>query len=347
MIDKLLRKNILNLQPYSSARDEFSGAASIFLDANESPFPHRFNRYPDPHQRVLKAAMSKEKNIPTNQIIFGNGSDEIIDLLIRSFCEPGRDSLIICPPTYGMYAVSANINEVAINEVSLLSDYQLDVPAILKAADVRTKLLFICSPNNPTGNLMNREDIITLLQNFDGMVVVDEAYSDFAPGKSLLSLLSDFENLFIMQTFSKARGLAGIRLGMGFGHPYLISVLNKVKPPYNVNAFSQQRALKALDKPEILKKNIRAITRERNRMAQKLHRLSKVEKVFPSDANFLLVRFRHDAVSIYQKLIHEGIIVRDRSRVHLCEGSLRLSIGTRRENDLLFESLKKIAGLPD
>lgn len=342
MIEQLVRKNILELKAYSSARDEFTGSASIFLDANESPFPSKFNRYPDPKHYQLKNAFANEKGISMEQVIFGNGSDEIIDLLVRSVCQPSEDEIIICPPTYGMYSVSANINQVAIKEVALLPHYQLDVKKILDSIKDKTKLIFVCSPNNPTGNLLNKKDIIELLDRFQGLVIVDEAYIDFAQSPGFIPILASYPNLFIMQTFSKARGLAGIRLGIGIGHPDLIHILHKVKPPYNINSFSQCKALQSLQKKEKLNKQIQSIIKERERLSKAFSKLSLTEKVYPSDANFILVKFNTDPLAIYNYLVKKGIIVRDRSKVLLCEGSLRFTVGTKKENSALLKALRAI-----
>lgn len=341
-IEKLVRPNIRLVKPYSSARDEFSGEAHVFLDANEnslgSPLSKWYNRYPDPYQRSLKEAISRVKSIETDHIFLGNGSDECIDLLYRCFCEPAKDNVIICPPTYGMYEVSAAINNIELRKAPLLSDFQLDVETILDLVDEQTKIIWICSPNNPTGNSMKRQDIELLLNNFRGLVVVDEAYINFARQRSLATELKEYPKLVILQTFSKAWGLAALRLGICLAVPSVVEWLNKIKPPYNINQATQELALKALEETGQVNDMIREIVGMRNELADVFHRLPVVEKVFPSDANFILVKVR-DAKDMYSYLLDSGIVVRDRSNVQLCENCLRITIGTEKENTLLVDAM--------
>ena len=340
-INKLLRQNIANLQPYSSARDEYSGAAMVFLDANENPFNEPYNRYPDPYQIKLKEKIASLKKTDVAQLFLGNGSDEPIDLLIRAFCEPGIDNVITMHPTYGMYQVAADINNVEVKKISLTEDFQLQHDKMLDAVDENTKLLFLCSPNNPTGNTLEKETIVQILKNFQGLVILDEAYIDFAPGKSLLPELHLFPNLVILQTFSKAWGMAGIRLGMAFASPGIIEILSKIKYPYNLNILTQIKAMELIGDTETVVKWAKLIIAERVKMAELLKEFPFVEKVFPSEANFLLVKV-HDAKGIYQYLIEKGIVVRDRAKVHLCEESLRITIGSSDENNLLWKTLKEL-----
>ncbi len=337
----LVRKNILALKPYSSARDEFKGEADVYLDANENPYPSGYNRYPDPLQWKVKELLSKQKGIKPEQIFLGNGSDEAIDLLIRVFCEPNQDSVMITEPTYGMYRVCANINAVSIQNVLLTRDYQLDTEGIVKTVMSNTKIIFLCSPNNPTGNLLKVENIFSVLNQFSGLVVVDEAYIDFAGDVSLIKELKNYPNLVILQTFSKAWGLAGLRLGMCFASETIIGLLNKVKYPYNVNIKTQELAIEALVKIEDKNKAVTEILAERKKLIDELHDITFVKKVYPSDANFVLVAMEN-APSIYQKLMQQGIIVRDRSAVVLCESSLRITIGTPEENKKLINTLKTL-----
>jgi histidinol-phosphate aminotransferase len=341
-INKLVRENIKKVKPYSSARDEFSGEAKVFLDANEnslgSPLMKWYNRYPDPHQQKIKAEISKIKNIEAANIFLGNGSDECIDLLYRCFCEPGKDNTIICPPTYGMYEVSAAINDVEIKRAELLPDFQLNLDLIESLVDSQTKIIWICSPNNPTGNSINYQDIEALLNNFRGLVVVDEAYINFSRQRSLLQELKEYPNLVVLQTFSKAWGLAALRLGMAFASAEIIELLNKIKPPYNINQATQEFALEALQEVGQVNDMIKEIVSMREELAKVFVRMPLVEKVYPSDANFLLVKVR-DAVDIYEYLLTEGIVVRDRSKVQLCDQCLRITIGTEQENTLLVDSL--------
>jgi histidinol-phosphate aminotransferase len=346
-LDLLLRDNIKRLTPYSSARDEFKGEAKIFLDANEnslgSPLTRWYNRYPDPLQQEVKKKLSEIKAVPPNNIFLGNGSDECIDLLIRAFCEPGKDNILICPPTYGMYEVSANINDVAVKKVPLTPAFQLDLPAIEEAVDDNTKLIFLCSPNNPTGNSLLREDIEIVLNNYFGLVIIDEAYINFSSFRSFVQELADYPNLVVMQTLSKAWGLAALRIGMAFASEQIIHILNKIKPPYNINQASQELVLKALEEVGQVNDMIREIVSRRNQLEEDLKALPVVELVYPSDANFLLVKVSN-AKGIYQYLINRGIVVRDRSNVILCEGCLRITVGTEAENDALIGELKSFEG---
>jgi histidinol-phosphate aminotransferase len=341
-LQKLLRPHLRQLVPYASARDEFSGEAAVFLDANEnsmgSATADNFNRYPDPYQYAVKRMLAKLKGVQTEQIFLGNGSDEAIDLLMRAFCEPAKDHIIILPPTYGMYKVSADINNVEVREVLLSNDYQPRVEQILEAVDAHSKLLFICSPNNPTGNLQDAEAIRQLLQGFPGLVVIDEAYIDFAGIDSWTEYLAEYPNLVVLQTFSKAWGLAALRLGMAFASPELIGILNKIKPPYNINALTQEFALEALRSFDKMKKQVSLILYERQQLIKALEGLPLVEKVYPSDANFVMAKVA-DARKVYEYLVTKGIIVRDRSRVVLCEDCLRITVGAPGENEQLLEQL--------
>lgn len=342
-LDKLIRENIKNLKPYSSARSEFSGAAKIFLDANEnsygSPLTKWYNRYPDPLQWKLKNKISSIKNVDAENILLGNGSDECIDLLIRAFCDPHQDNIIICPPTYGMYQVYANINDVEVKEVPLQQNFQLNLEALENSIDANTKLIFFCSPNNPTGNSMHTEDIEMVLNNFDGIVVIDEAYINYSRQRSFVSSLNDYPNLVVMQTFSKAWGLAALRLGMNFASTEIIDILNKIKPPYNINQATQELALKALDHLHEVNEMIKATVEEREVLAKKLSQLSFVQKIFPSDANFILVKM-NNATAIYNYLKQNGIIVRNRSNVILCDDCLRITVGTPEQDRQLLQTLK-------
>lgn len=344
-LNSLLRDNIKRLVPYSSARDEFKGEASVFLDANEnsygSPLPVDYNRYPDPLQWKVKYRLAEIKGVPPQNIFLGNGSDEAIDVLFRAFCRPGIDNVVLCPPTYGMYEVSANINDVTIRKATLTEDFQLDLPAIEAAIDDNTKLIFICSPNNPTANAINREDIEVVLNNFHGIVVVDEAYINFSKQKTLIQELTEYPNLVILQTLSKAWGLAALRVGMAFASEDIINVFNKVKPPYNINQASQELALEALNNIDQVNAWIRETVLERDKLEFALKALPIVEKVYPSDANFLLAKTT-DAKGIYNHLIEKGIVVRDRSKVELCVGCLRITVGTPQENIDLINTLQAI-----
>lgn len=339
-LEKLVRKNIWSLKPYSSARDEFKGDAEVFLDANESPFNNGLNRYPDPYQWKLKAVLSNEKNIPVKNILLGNGSDEVIDLLFRTFCNPGIDNVIICPPTYGMYEVSANINDVEVKKVNLKKEnFQLNIHEILNTITDKTKLIFICSPNNPTANSILRNDVLTLIEKFNGIVVVDEAYIDFSTQKSFLEYLDKYPNLLIMQTFSKAWGLAAIRLGILYAHEEIIKIINKVKPPYNINELTQKAATDALNNKHQKEQWVNLVLAERKNLEKQLTEIKCIEKLYPSDANFVLVKVI-DAKGIYNYLVEHKIIVRDRSNVALCENCLRITVGTSKENEKLISALK-------
>ena len=344
-LDSLVRDNIKNMTAYSSARHEFSGNASIFLDANEnsfgSPLPDNFNRYPDPLQIQVKEKLSTIKGVPAQNIFLGNGSDEAIDLLYRIFCEPGRDNVIIFPPTYGMYQVCAEMNDVKVKKVNLTKDFQLDIEAIENAIDPFTKLIFICSPNNPTGNSINRADIEIILNNFDGIVVIDEAYINYAKQKTFIAELTEYPNLVVMQTLSKAWGLAGLRLGIAFASQPIIELMNKVKYPYNINTATQLLALEALDNIEWVNEHIANTVLEREKLKNELLNFSNTEVVYPSDANFLLVRMK-EARRIYDQLCDIGIIVRDRSKIILCDDCLRITIGTESENKKLIEALTNL-----
>jgi histidinol-phosphate aminotransferase len=340
-IDSLVRKNIQRLKPYSSARDEFQGTASVFLDANESPNPSPYNRYPDPLQKELKSKISSIKKVTPENIFLGNGSDEPIDLLFRAFCEPGIDNVVIPQPTYGMYSVSANINNIEIKQVSLTPDFDLDVTAIKNCWDNNSKLLFLCSPNNPSGNLLSREKIIELVNSFHGLVIVDEAYIDFTNQPSFSQRLNEFNNLVILQTLSKAWGLAAIRLGMCFANKAIIQVLNKIKSPYNISILTQQIALKELEMEDRKEKWVKEILDERENLIQQLKSIKSVINVYPSDANFVLAKMK-DAKLMYQKLIEREIVVRDRSSVILCDNCLRITVGTKTENQKLLNALMTI-----
>lgn len=344
-LQNLGRKNIKNLKPYSSARSEFEGSAEVFLDANEnafgSPAGAGLNRYPDPLQRELKDRIAAMKGVSPSQIFVGNGSDEAIDLLFRIFCEPGRDEVITCPPTYGMYRVSADINDVTVREASLTADFQLDVRAILAGISGATKLIFVCSPNNPTGNLMSRGSILEIARQFTGIVVVDEAYIDFADEPSLLAELESLPNLVVLQTFSKAWGMAGVRVGLAFASSEIINLMNRVKPPYNVSGIAQQTVIRSLESSSTVREWIITARGERSRLENSLSDLDFVQRVYPSDANFLLVQV-DDANSTYKYLIDEMIVVRDRSNVELCEGCLRITVGTPAENNRVLQALRSI-----
>ena len=339
-VQQLIRPSVRNLKPYSSARNEFQGSASVWLDANENPNNTGLNRYPDPLQWKLKTRISELKDVPKENVFLGNGSDEAIDLLFRAFCESGRDKILICSPTYGMYHVSADINNVEVIDVPLTADWQLDIPEIQSAInDSNLKLIFICSPNNPTGNSMNRNDVLEIASKFNGLVVIDEAYIDFAAEESFSSKLETSNNLVILQTLSKAWGLAGIRLGMAFAQTEIIDVLNRIKPPYNVNQLTQETALKKLVDLDKFQAEVKMILSERKRLEVELNLLTNVVAVYPSDANFLLVKFTQPKV-VYDSLTTKGIVVRDRSNV--AEGCLRITVGTANENTLLLQVLKKL-----
>jgi histidinol-phosphate aminotransferase len=351
-LKKILRPHILTLTPYASARDEYEGTEGIFLDANENPLgsitPDAYNRYPDPYQRALKEKIAAIRNVAVQQIFLGNGSDEAIDLLIRATCSPQSDEIILLPPTYGMYEVSAAINDVRTVKVPLTPGFQIDLPNVLKAISVKSKLIFLCSPNNPTANLLKAEDIIAILENFPGLVVVDEAYIDFAPEHTFVTKLSKFPNLVVMQTFSKAWGLAGLRLGMAFASGEIIHILNKLKSPYNINTLTQQLVEDSLANVSAKDEMAARILQDKQVLIKELSQLPVVQHIYPSDANFLLVKVTN-ARAMYQYLIEERIIVRDRSKVILCENCLRITVGTARENEKLIrhmQSFKEAAEAP-
>lgn len=342
-IKSLVRPNVAKMQPYSSARDEFKDFDSemVFLDANENPFETDVNRYPDPQQRRLKEIFSKQKNIPANQILLGNGSDEVLDMIFRAFCEPAKDNVITLPPTYGMYGVLANLNDIENREVFLDDEFQPDLDEISRTMDTRTKLLFICSPNNPTGNLISSEKISHLLNNFKGLVVIDEAYIDFAPQESWISKLNEFPNLIVTQTLSKAYGLAGIRLGICFASAEIISILNKIKPPYNINKLSQQNAIDQLQNVEKLNEDVSSLKVEKDILLKALVEVNFVKKIYPTDANFILLKV-DNAEKRYDQVLEKGIVVRNRSSQPLCENTLRITIGTPSENKKLIAILNEL-----
>jgi histidinol-phosphate aminotransferase len=344
-INLLLRDNIRKLVPYASARDEFSGSAHIFLDANEnslgSPISPAYNRYPDPHQIKIKEKLSQIKGLPPRNIFLGNGSDECIDLLYQAFCNPGKDNVIIHPPTYGMYEVSAHIHDVEVRRAALTENFELDLAATEGMVDERTKIIWICSPNNPTGNAFHHGEIELILNNFDGLVVIDEAYINFSRQQSFIRELKEYPNLVVLQTLSKAWGLAGLRLGMAFASEFITGVLNNIKPPYNIGQATQELVLEALNGMTEVNEMIREIVNGRNELAENIRRLSSVINVYPSEANFLLVKIK-DARRIYEELIKEGIVVRDRSSAPGCAECLRITIGTKEENKKLLDTLSLI-----
>lgn len=340
-LKNIARPNIYNLKPYSSARDEFKGTASVYLDANENPFNTGYNRYPDPLQWEVKGHLARIKNTHPENIILGNGSDEIIDLLIRSFCEPKEEEIIILPPTYGMYEVYANINQVNIKSVPLTENFNVQLHELKAAISPKTKIIFFCSPNNPSGNLLKGEDIKEIIQEFNGIVVVDEAYIDFSLNESWIDYLDLYPNLFVMQTLSKAWGLAGIRLGMGFASQAIINLLNKVKPPYNISQLTQEKALASLVNEDEKNDAVQEILKQRDLLINELFGLEKVKHIYPTDSNFVLVKIEN-ATKIYELLIEKSIVVRNRSTVLLCEDCLRITIGTAQENKTLIEALKAL-----
>ena len=343
-IDTLVRNNIKNMSSYSSARDDFKNDFDkklIYLDANESPFDSGINRYPDNKHTELKKVVSNIKNINVNQIVFGNGTDEILDLIVRVFCNPSEDKIITLPPTYGMYDVIAKTNGVENIEIPLKSDFSIDKNEILKLSSKRTKILFLCSPNNPTGNSFDTNDLTDLIKGFNGIVVVDEAYIDFSSKQSLISLINDNNNLIITQTMSKAYGMAGIRLGMGFSNQKIINYLNKIKPPYNINVLTERKALEELNKIDEIKKNIDLVLNQRKLLVSCLEKLDFIEKIYKSDSNFLLVKV-DNADLRYNQLLKNGIIVRNRSNQPLCQNCLRITIGTENENKSLIKILNQL-----
>ena len=343
-INNLVRENVKLMKPYSSARDEFvdfDTVNMIFLDANENPFQNGVNRYPDPQQSSLKVVLAKQRNVKPNQILLGNGSDEVLDLIFRAFCEPKVDNVITLPPTYGMYGVLANLNDIENREVLLSTHFQPQVEMILETVDEKTKIIFLCSPNNPTGNSFSDESVVKLLENFNGLVVIDEAYIDFSEKESWLAKINEYPNLIITQTLSKAYGLAGIRLGICYATPALISVLNKIKPPYNVNELTQLRALERLSNPDKIKSEIVSIIAQRSALLKVLIDVKFVEKIYPTEANFILIKV-DDANKRYDELITKGIVIRNRTTQPLCENTLRLTIGTEQENKKLIEALASL-----
>jgi histidinol-phosphate aminotransferase len=342
-LDILVRKNVLEMNSYSSARDEFENKKQnlVFLDANESPFKNEINRYPDNKHIDLKRSLLELNDLSKGQIVLGNGTDEILDLIIRIFCYPGSDKIITIPPTYGMYDVIANTNNVENIKVPLKSNFTLNLEELKKSFSKKTKLLFLCSPNNPTGNSFSRKDLIYLIESFNGVVVIDEAYINFSSNSSLVTLINKYNNLIVTQTMSKAFGMAGIRLGMGFSNIKIVNYINKIKPPYNINLLTEKRALKELKNIDSIKANIKIILEERNKLIDSLNELSFVKKVFPSDSNFILVKV-DDADLRYKQLIEKGIVLRNRSKELLCDNCLRITIGTPDENKLLIKNFKEL-----
>jgi len=341
-LNDLIRDNVKILKPYSSARDEFEDfdtADMVFLDANENPFENGVNRYPDPQQSDVKAVLAKNKKLQSNQILLGNGSDEVLDLLFRAFCEPKVDNVITLPPTYGMYGVLANINAVENREVLLSSDFQPQIKKIMEAIDKNTKIVFLCSPNNPTGNSFSDESVAYFLNNFNGLVAIDEAYIDFSEKESWINKLEKYPNLVITQTLSKAYGLAGIRLGICYASAAVIEVLNKIKPPYNVNELTQKRALERLGNEEKVMAEIQSIKEQRDLLLKALVDVKFIEKIYPTEANFILIKV-DDANKRYDDLIAKGIVIRNRTTQPLCKNCLRLTIGTEIENRKLIEAIR-------
>jgi histidinol-phosphate aminotransferase len=342
-IQNLIRENIKNMKPYSSARDEFKDFDQniIFLDANENPNENGVNRYPDPQQKIVKSALSEIKKVPSTQILLGNGSDEVLDLLFRAFCEPNKDNVITLPPTYGMYGVLSNLNAIENREVVLNSEFEPQVNKILKKVDQNTKMIFLCSPNNPTGNSFADESIVTLLKNFKGIVVLDEAYIDFSEKESWLSEINDYPNLVITQTLSKAYAMAGIRLGILYASTEIITVLNKIKPPYNINVLTQSKALQYLENQQTVKSQVIEIKDQRNLVYGQLLNTNFVKEIYRTDANFILCKV-DDANQRYQQIFEKGIVIRNRTNDALCENCLRITIGTNKENQKLIEVLKEL-----
>lgn len=339
-LDRIIRKNIAALAPYSTARDEYKGEIGIYIDANENPYPTGYNRYPDPHQSTLKKVISEIKNIPTKNIFLGNGSDEAIDLLFRVFCEPKEDEAIVITPSYGMYSVCANINNVKLISVQLDNDYFLEADAILKNVTPSTKLIFLCSPNNPSGNLLNKDEIIKIITNFEGIVAIDEAYIDFAEDEGFVPLLNTYDNIVVLQTLSKAWGMAGLRLGMAFASEEIIDVMTKVKYPYNINCAGQHLVLEELTINRAKKEaELKEIISEREILKVELSKIKYIEKVYPSDANFILIKVP-EATKLYNFLISKTVIVRNRSRITGCADTLRLTVGTPEENITLLNLLR-------
>jgi histidinol-phosphate aminotransferase len=338
-LEQLIRPNIFALKPYSCARDEFKGEASVYLDANENPMNGPYNRYPDPLQWVLKEKIAKIKKVQPEQIMLGNGSDEPIDLVVRIFCEPKVDNIVAIDPSYGMYQVCADVNNVEYRKVLLNEDYSLDAARLLAATDANTKVIFLCSPNNPTGNLMNRTEVLKVLNGFGGIVLIDEAYVDFSSEKSWLTELKNFPNLIVLQTFSKAWGLASVRCGMAFASAEIIRYFNKVKYPYNINKLTQDFVSDQLDQETRKNEWVAMLLEQRTALSTQLKALPFVQKIYPSDANFILVKVP-DANAVYQYLVNKGIIVRNRNTVSLCLGCLRITVGTKAENEVLMDALR-------
>lgn len=343
-LENIIRENVKGLKPYSSARDEYvsDGSEMVFLDANENPFENGVNRYPDPQQRSLKAVLADQKGVATENMLLGNGSDEVLDLLFRAFCEPKEDNVITLPPTYGMYKVLAATNAIENREVVLNDNFQPDVKAVLKVVDAHTKLLFICSPNNPTGNSISEDKIKYLLEHFNGLVVVDEAYIDFSPNESWTTRLADFPNLVVTQTLSKAYGMAGIRLGVCIASREIIKIVNKIKPPYNVNGLTQLKALERVLSKKTVAEEVAKILRERGKLRLALEEFSFVDTIYPADANFILVKV-DDANKRYKQLLERAVVIRNRSTQALCQNTLRFTVGTPEENKKLIAVLKEIS----
>lgn len=340
-LKKLVRPNIMALKPYSCARNEFKGEASVYLDANENPYNAPFNRYPDPLQWAVKEKISGVKGIAKDNIFLGNGSDEPIDLVYRAFCVPGKDNVVAIAPTYGMYGVCADINDIEYREILLDEDFQFSADKMMEKADKNTKVMWLCSPNNPTGNALNQDEIRKLVSVFDGIVILDEAYIDFSSQSSFLKELDKHPNLIVLQTFSKAWGSASIRLGMAFASTEIIDIFNKIKYPYNVNILTQKQALSILDNASQVKEWVKTLLEERTSLIDKLKEVPIVRHIYPTDANFILVKV-DDANATYERLVMKGIIVRNRNNVALCQGGLRITVGTPKENDILINEMKKM-----
>ena len=342
-IQNLIRPTIKALKPYSSARDEFQGVSAdmVFLDANENPFENGVNRYPDPHQNKLKTLLSKIKKVPTQNMLLGNGSDEVLDLIFRMFCEPHEDNVIILPPTYGMYEVLANLNAIETIKVPLSNNFRPEIESILNVSNAKSKILFLCSPNNPTGNSFSNAAVENLLNTFEGIVVIDEAYIDFSKQRSWLDRLEEFPNLIVTQTLSKAYGMAGIRLGICYASAEIIAILNTIKPPYNVNELTQNKAIENLKNADLVKNQIDEILKERENLIEELNKINFISKIYPSDANFILIKV-DDANTRYNQLISKGIVIRNRTNQHGCENCLRITVGTSTENKRLLKILKEL-----
>ena len=340
-LENYIRGNVKKMTAYTSARDEFSNIAEVYLDANENPFENGINRYPDPYQKKLKERISEIKSIPAKNIMLGNGSDEVLDLIFRAFCEPKKDNIIVTPPTYGMYKVLAGINDVALTNAVLNPDFTLNVNDILDKIDANTKLILLCSPNNPSGNSMPERQVRSLLDKSNCLVVIDEAYIDFSEGSSYLNYLDLYPNLIVCQTLSKAWGMAGIRVGICYASVAIISILNKIKPPYNLNVLSQKKALESLKNTENFKSNLEEILREKKSLMKGLKQINFVKKIYPSDANFWLIKV-DDATKRYKQLLKKNIVVRNRTNEILCENCLRITVGTQKENEKLIKGLKQM-----